>query len=170
MQTHICTQYENFETELLAKWPSCENCDSVHWQPQQSSVQVCEPETGIEEDGFNAQALSVCKGKYNCGNLCPHSCETWPRTSLMSILSLAPPFPQQQGCSGIYSPLLHQAACHAKRLARDVSTLLEGEGGLMMIALEGLCFTASYSGLLSAPLHVYYSCHKDHSITRHGTE
>ena len=27
----------------------CENCDSVHWQPQQSSVQVCEPETGVEK-------------------------------------------------------------------------------------------------------------------------
>ena len=36
---------------------------------------------------------------------------------------------------------LHQA--HATQpLARDVSTLLEGEGGFMMIALEGLCFTA----------------------------
>ena len=39
-------------------------------------------------------------------------------------------------------------------LARDVSTLLEGEGGLMMIALEGFCFTASYLGLL---FHVYHS-------------
>ena len=27
----------------------CENCDSVHWQPQQSSVQVCERETGVEK-------------------------------------------------------------------------------------------------------------------------
>ena len=27
----------------------CENCDSVHWQPQQSSLQVCEPETGVEK-------------------------------------------------------------------------------------------------------------------------
>ena len=34
---------------------------------------------------------------------------------------------------------------------RVMSTLLEGEEGLMMIALEGLCFTASYLGLLSAP-------------------
>ena len=27
----------------------CENCDSVHWQRQQSSVQVREPETGVEK-------------------------------------------------------------------------------------------------------------------------
>ena len=27
----------------------CENCDNVHWQPQQSSVQVYEPETGVEK-------------------------------------------------------------------------------------------------------------------------
>ena len=26
----------------------CENCDNVHWQPQQSSVQVCEPKTGLK--------------------------------------------------------------------------------------------------------------------------
>ena len=68
----------------------------------------------------------------------------------MSILCLAPPSPQQQGCSGIYSALCTKL--HATQpLARDVSTLLEGEGGFMMIALEGLCFTASYLGLLSAP-------------------
>ena len=46
----------------------------------------------------------------------------------MSILSLAPPPPQQQGCSGIYSALCTKL--HATQpLARDVSTLLEGEGG-----------------------------------------
>ena len=68
----------------------------------------------------------------------------------MSVLSLAPPPPQQQGCSGIYSALCTKL--HATQaLARDVSTLLEGEGGFMMIALEGLCFTASYLGLLSEP-------------------
>ena len=27
----------------------CQNCDSVHWQRQQSSVQVREPETGVEK-------------------------------------------------------------------------------------------------------------------------
>ena len=27
----------------------CETCDSVHWQRQQSSVQVREPETGVEK-------------------------------------------------------------------------------------------------------------------------
>ena len=27
----------------------CENCDSVHWQRQQSSVQVREPETGLKK-------------------------------------------------------------------------------------------------------------------------
>ena len=27
----------------------CENCDSVHWQRQQSSVQVRGPETGVEK-------------------------------------------------------------------------------------------------------------------------
>ena len=61
-----------------------------------------------------------------------------------------PPPPQQQGCSGIYSALCTKL--HATQpLARDVSTLLEGEGGFMMITLEGLGFTASYLGPLSEP-------------------
>ena len=45
----------------------------------------------------------------------------------------------------------------------DVSTLLEGEGGLMMIALEGLCFTASF-----LRLHVYHSCHEDQQYHNRG--
>ena len=34
-----------------SSWPNgkCENFDSVHWQRQQSSVQVREPETGVEK-------------------------------------------------------------------------------------------------------------------------
>ena len=57
-----------------------------------------------------------------------------------------------------------------KPLARDVSTLLEGEGGLMMIALEGLYFAASYLGLLSALPCFIPVATKISSITRHGTE
>ena len=78
--------------------------------------------------------------------------------------SCTTPFPNSKVAlaSGIYSALCTKL--HATQpLARDVSTLLEGEGGLMMIALEGLCFTASYLGLLSAPPKI-------NSITRHGTE
>ena len=75
-----------------------------------------------------------------------------PSTSLPGVHH---PLPQQQGCSGIYSALCTKL--HATQpLARDVSTLLKGEGGLMTIALEGLCFTASFPRL-----HVYHSCHKD---------
>ena len=86
----------------------------------------------------------------------------------MSILSLAPPPFQQQGCSGIYSALCIKLQPR-KPLARDVSHCLRGEEGLMMIALEGLCFTVSYLGLLFA-FHIYHSCHKDQQYHRHGTE
>ena len=46
----------------------CENCDSVHWQPQQSSVQVCEPQTGVEEVKrkwlSTHRPSSVCKARF----------------------------------------------------------------------------------------------------------
>ena len=46
----------------------CENCDSVHWQPQQSSVPVCEPETGVEQVkrkmASTHRPSSVCKARF----------------------------------------------------------------------------------------------------------
>ena len=82
----------------------------------------------------------------------------------MSILSLAPPPPQQQGCSGC-------TKLHATQpLARDVSTLLEGEGGFMMIALEGLCFYGFiFRSTFRASMFITVAT-KTNSITRHGTE
>ena len=53
----------------------CENCDSVHWQPQQSSVQVCESETGVEKvkrkwlQRTGPQVFSVSKFSY-CVQMC----------------------------------------------------------------------------------------------------
>ena len=87
----------------------------------------------------------------------------------MSFLSLAPPPPQQQGCSGIYSALCTKL--HATQpLARDVSTLLEGEGGFMMIALEGLCFYGFiFRSTFRASMFITVAT-KTNSITRHGTE
>ena len=55
----------------------CENCDSVHWQPQQSSVQVCEPETGVEKvkrNGFNAQALKCLQSSVSKFSYCVQMC------------------------------------------------------------------------------------------------
>ena len=56
----------------------CENCDSVHWQRQQSSVQVREPETGVEkvkrENGFNAQALKCLQSSVSKFSYCAQMC------------------------------------------------------------------------------------------------
>ena len=66
--------------------------------------------------------------------------------------------------SGIYSALCTKL--HATQpLARDVSTLLEGERGLLMIALEGLCFSASY--LQGRPL-VVHTFSKGFSVSKMG--
>ena len=46
----------------------CENCDSVHWQRQQSSVQLREPETGVgkseEKMASTHRPSSVCKARF----------------------------------------------------------------------------------------------------------
>ena len=65
----------------------------------------------------------------------------------MSILSLAPPPSPTARLLWHLQRALHQAACHAPACVMSQHCLR----GLMMIALEGLCFTASYLGLLSAP-------------------
>ena len=55
----------------------CENCDSVHWQRQQSSVQVREPETGVEKvkrKCFNAQALKCLQSSVSKFSYCVQMC------------------------------------------------------------------------------------------------
>ena len=65
----------------------CENCDSVHWQRQQSSVQVRESETGVEKvkrNGFNAQALK-------CSALCIKQHAARPACLRGSYMACKPP-------------------------------------------------------------------------------
>ena len=92
----------------------------------------------------------------------------------MSIRVLHHPLPQQQGCSGIYSALCTKL--HATQpLAHDVSTLLEGEGGFVMIAdcsggshmtlLYGFIFRSTFRASMFITVAT-----KTNSVTRHGTE
>ena len=77
------------------------------------------------------------------------------------IVSLAPLLLQQQDCSGIYSALCTKL-CHVTACA-DVSTLLEGVGGLMMIALDGLCLRLPFRASMFVTVATKINA-------RHGTE
>ena len=79
------------------------------------------------------------------------------------------PLPQQQGCSGIYSALCTKL--HATQpLARDVSTLLEGEGGPHDDCSGGtLLYGFIFRSTFRASMFITVAT-KINSITRHGTE
>ena len=164
MQTHICTQYENFETELCKHLRACAlKPFSLHFFNPSFRARAHKPGRKIAE-----AASGHC-----------HNSHTWPfgqeevqLREFVSTLHVKPlsgpgnlaadePHEHSESCTtpfpnckvALASTARFCTKLHATQpLARDVvSTLLEGEGGLMMIALEGLCFTASYLGLLSAP-------------------
>ena len=72
-QTHICTQHENFETELCKHLAASGHCCNSHITLGHSEGQL--------REFLSTLQVKPLSGPGN----------SWPRTSLMSILSLAPP-------------------------------------------------------------------------------